>query len=178
MDRSTFLAHRAMWVTEKTPSTESLTRLTEPENALHRELLRGTLESAFASSRSMGDTMVLLLVLRLSSTTFGMMTPADREIRLGLWKLHILHHAEAREVGGTWLLEELAEHGHRLSPGTLYPAIARMEKNGWLARTGDAAHDRARKTFRITPVGRRLLRSLRRDLTELYEELVLGKEPR
>ena len=32
-----------MWVNEKTPSTESLTRLTEPENALHRELLRGTL---------------------------------------------------------------------------------------------------------------------------------------
>ena len=43
MDRSTFLAHRPMWVNEKTPSTESLTRLTEPENALHRELLRGTL---------------------------------------------------------------------------------------------------------------------------------------
>ncbi len=42
MDRATFLAHRPMWVTEKTPSTESLTRLTEPENALHRELLRGT----------------------------------------------------------------------------------------------------------------------------------------
>lgn len=42
MDRSTFIAHRPMWVTEKTPSTESLTRLTEPENALHRELLRGT----------------------------------------------------------------------------------------------------------------------------------------
>lgn len=42
MDRSTFLAHRPMWVTEGTPSTESLTRLTEPENALRRELLRGT----------------------------------------------------------------------------------------------------------------------------------------
>jgi hypothetical protein len=42
MDRATFLTHRPMWVTEKTPSTESLTRLTEPENALHRELLRGT----------------------------------------------------------------------------------------------------------------------------------------
>lgn len=42
MDRATFLAHRSLWVTEKTPSTESLKRLTEPENALHRELLRGT----------------------------------------------------------------------------------------------------------------------------------------
>lgn len=42
MDRATFLAHRPMWVTEKSPSTESLTRLTEPENALHRDLLRAT----------------------------------------------------------------------------------------------------------------------------------------
>lgn len=42
MDRATFLAHKPMWVVEHEPSTESLTRLTEPERALHRELLRGT----------------------------------------------------------------------------------------------------------------------------------------
>jgi hypothetical protein len=37
---------------------------------------------------------------------------------------------------------------------------------------------RARQTFRITAVGRRLLGALRRDVTELYEETVLGREPR
>ena len=42
MDRATFLAHRSMWVVEQEPSTESLTRLTDDEHALHRELLRGT----------------------------------------------------------------------------------------------------------------------------------------
>jgi hypothetical protein len=42
MDRETFLEHRAMWVVEREPSTESLARLNEPERALHRELLRGT----------------------------------------------------------------------------------------------------------------------------------------
>ncbi|MBE2253383.1 MAG: hypothetical protein IAE78_27895 [Myxococcus sp.] len=42
MDRETLLAHKLMWVAERTPSTEPLTRLTEPERALHRELLRGT----------------------------------------------------------------------------------------------------------------------------------------
>jgi DNA-binding PadR family transcriptional regulator len=82
-----------------------------------------------------------------------------------------------REVWGTWLLDELAEHGHRLSPGTLYPAIARMEANGWLRRSGKAAHARARQTFRITAEGRRLLKVLRRDVTELYEETVLGCDP-
>jgi PadR family transcriptional regulator len=106
-----------------------------------------------------------------------MLSAADREIRLGIWKLHILHHAAAREVWGRWLLEELAEHGHELSPGTLYPALLRMERNGWLARTGAAAHARARQTFRITPAGRVLLRGLRREVTELYQEIVLGREP-
>ncbi|MCW8138686.1 MAG: helix-turn-helix transcriptional regulator, partial [Planctomycetota bacterium] len=53
------------------------------------------------------------------------MTPADREIRLGLWKIHVLHHAAKHDVWGRWLLDELAEHGHKLSPGTLYPALNR-----------------------------------------------------
>jgi DNA-binding PadR family transcriptional regulator len=106
------------------------------------------------------------------------MLPADREIRLGIWKIHILHHAASKEVWGKWLIEELAEHGHRLSPGTLYPALARMEANGWLRRTGKAPHVRARQTFRITPDGRRLLEGLRHDVRELYEELVLEREPK
>lgn len=105
------------------------------------------------------------------------MLPADREIRLGIWKIHILHHAASREVWGKWLIEELVEHGHRLSPGTLYPALTRMERNGWLRRSGKARHARARQTFRITPEGRRLLAGLRRDVAELYQELVLGVEP-
>jgi DNA-binding PadR family transcriptional regulator len=101
-----------------------------------------------------------------------MLSSADREIRLGIWKIHILHHAEAREVWGAWLLEELAEHGHRLSPGTLYPALLRMERNGWLRRSGTASHARARQTFRITRAGKQLLRELRREISELYEEVV------
>lgn len=106
-----------------------------------------------------------------------MISAADREIRLGIWKIHILHHADNREVWGTWLLEELAEHGHALSPGTLYPALSRMEKNGWLARKGEAPHAHARQAFRITPAGRRLLKALRREVAELYEEVVLQQEP-
>src|SRR5690349_17751436 len=105
-----------------------------------------------------------------------MLSAADREIRLGIWKIHILHHAESRDVWGRWLLEELEEHGHDLSPGTLYPALLRMEANGWLKRTHKTPHTRARQTFRITPEGRRLVAVLRREVTELYEEVVLRKE--
>lgn len=112
-----------------------------------------------------------------------MLSTADREFRLGIWKIHILHHAAARDVWGTWLLEELAEHGHALSPGTLYPALARMERCGWLRRIGDAPHARARQVFRITPQGRSLLRQLRGEVAELYREVVgeaapTGRAPR
>jgi len=41
-----------------------------------------------------------------------MVSAAGRETRLGTWKIHILHHAEAREVWGMSMLDEL-EHRHR-----------------------------------------------------------------
>jgi DNA-binding PadR family transcriptional regulator len=105
-----------------------------------------------------------------------MTNPIDREIRLALWKLHILHHATRRPVYGLWLLEELAEHGHRLSPGTLYPILERMERNGWL-RSNPRKRSNARRNYRITAAGRRVLARLRTDVDELHRELVLGIEP-
>jgi DNA-binding PadR family transcriptional regulator len=102
--------------------------------------------------------------------------PADREFRLAFCKLHILHHAERAPIYGLWMMRELEEHGHRLSPGTLYPLLARLAGNGWLsAKEGERA--KGRRAYRITPAGRRLLRRLREEVMELYRELVLGEEP-
>ncbi len=106
-----------------------------------------------------------------------MSDPVDREFRLALWKLHVLHHAERGPVYGLWLLGELAEHRHRLSPGTLYPILERMERNGWL-RSRAPARANARRDYRITAAGRRVLGELRADVDELHRELVLGIEPR
>ena len=94
----------------------------------------------------------------------------DREFRLAFWKIHILHHAEKQAIYGLWMLEELAEHGHKLSPGTLYPILARMEKRGWL-RSQTGGSSKARRNYRITALGRRVLEALRRDLDELYCEV-------
>jgi DNA-binding PadR family transcriptional regulator len=105
-----------------------------------------------------------------------MADPVDREIRLALWKIHILHHAARRPVYGLWMLDELAEHGHRVSPGTLYPILARMEANGWLQSSRTDATN-ARRDYRITAEGRRVLAVLRAEIVELYDEVVRGKEP-
>jgi len=98
-----------------------------------------------------------------------MTNPADREIRLALWKLHILHHASQQEVYGLWMLQELAQHGHAVSPGTLYPILARMARHGWLAATPSRA--KARRGYGITPKGRALLKQLRAEVAELHGEL-------
>jgi DNA-binding PadR family transcriptional regulator len=105
-----------------------------------------------------------------------MVDPITREILNAFWKVHVLHHAESRSVYGLWLLEELAEHGYRPSPGTLYPLLARMERNGWLrAQAGERQH--ARRNYRITREGRRVLAVLREDIRELYREVVLDVHP-
>lgn len=48
-----------------------------------------------------------------------------RELLRGAIRLHILHHADLDEVHGAWMAEELAHHGYRISPGTLYPGGVR-----------------------------------------------------
>ncbi len=95
----------------------------------------------------------------------------DREFRLAFWKIHILHHAEKQPVYGLWMLEELAEHGHKLSPGTLYPILARMEKHGWLS-ADPGGSSKTRRNYRITQRGRKVLATLRRDLAELHAEVL------
>ncbi|MBW1682899.1 MAG: helix-turn-helix transcriptional regulator [Deltaproteobacteria bacterium] len=95
-----------------------------------------------------------------------------REILLGFWKVHILHHASEGPVVGQWMLNELQQHGYRISPGTLYPLLNRMERHGWLRSEVDAgAGLRARKSYYLTDRGRDVLRFLRERVEELRNEI-------
>ena len=51
------------------------------------------------------------------------MKDVHREILLGFWKAHILHHAGEGPLHGHWMLTELRHHGYNISPGTLYPCL-------------------------------------------------------
>jgi PadR family transcriptional regulator, regulatory protein PadR len=95
----------------------------------------------------------------------------NREIMLALWKIHILHHADEGGLVGNWMLEELREHGYEVSPGTLYPLLARMERFGWLKsdRPGGKG-SRERRTYRITTEGRKVLKLVLRQVQELRAE--------
>jgi DNA-binding PadR family transcriptional regulator len=105
-----------------------------------------------------------------------MTDPVVREVFLAFWKVHILHHARGRPIYGQWMLEELERHGFSLSPGTLYPLLARMEQHGWLKGQRDpAASIKARREYVLTKEGARALARIRRQLGELYREVVLEK---
>jgi PadR family transcriptional regulator, regulatory protein PadR len=96
------------------------------------------------------------------------MKAVNREVLLSLWKVHILHHAGEGPVHGQWILTELRRHGYEISPGTLYPLLNRMARLGWLeCKAEPDGGRRARKDYRLTPEGRKVLTLIRGRITEL-----------
>ena len=97
----------------------------------------------------------------------------QREILLGFWKVHILHHAAGGPLVGQWMLHELREHGYDVSPGTLYPVLQRMERNGWLrSRVAKDAGPKARREYFLTAAGREALNEVLACLRELKSEVL------
>lgn len=97
-----------------------------------------------------------------------------REFLLSFWKIHILHHAEEGPVYGQWIADELRRHGYHISPGTLYPLLRRMERNGWLKSGSSLAHSGAhpRREYRLTKEGAKLLAFIRKQVKELHHEVI------
>jgi len=106
------------------------------------------------------------------------MNEVDREILLSFWKVHILHHAGEEPVHGQWIITELRRHGYEISPGTLYPLLQRLARHGWLAVTVLGSGRRAQKDYRLTPKGKTVLKLIRAQIQELYDEVVAEKEKR
>lgn len=100
-------------------------------------------------------------------------TAADdgHDLYSGLIRLHILHHAAQQPCYGLWLIEELARHGYRLSPGTLYPLLHRLERQGYLQSKTVREGRRGRRLYRATPRGRRALANARAKVRELFGEM-------
>jgi DNA-binding PadR family transcriptional regulator len=101
------------------------------------------------------------------------MKELEREILLSFWKVHILHHAAEEPLHGQWMMAELRRHGYEISAGTLYPLLHRMERLGWLRSKADLRKGkRARRDYRLTPAGAKVLGVLREQVKELYREVV------
>jgi PadR family transcriptional regulator, regulatory protein PadR len=96
----------------------------------------------------------------------------NQDLYGGLIRLHILHHASKRPVFGVWFIEELARHGYKLSPGTLYPLLHGLEEKGYLRSIKEREGKRLRRLYQATPLGRKALVSARQKVSELFGELL------
>ena len=97
-----------------------------------------------------------------------------KELFSGLIRLHILHHAAQEEIYGIGIMEELARHGYKLSPGTLYPLLHGMEKRGYLKSKKLRKNGKFRRVYHATPLGMKALGPARKKVLELLGELVEG----
>lgn len=76
------------------------------------------------------------------------------DLLTGFIRLHILHHAAEHEIYGQWMIDELANHGYRLSPGTMYPMLHAMEEKGYLVSRPEKHGRTIRKLYRATRLGK------------------------
>jgi DNA-binding PadR family transcriptional regulator len=95
-----------------------------------------------------------------------------QELLLGFIRVHILFHAAEGPVYGTALMAELARHGYRVGPGTVYPILHALERAGYLLRDNQVVAGRVRKYYRATPAGRRILARAQAQLAELVGEVL------
>jgi DNA-binding PadR family transcriptional regulator len=100
---------------------------------------------------------------------------ADRDLYSGLIRLHVLHHAVKEPIFGLGMIEELARHGYRVSPGSLYPLLHGLEKKGYLRSRNERNGKSLRKVYRATPLGRKALKAAKNKVRELFRELIEGK---
>ena len=97
-------------------------------------------------------------------------------------EFHILVALAAEERHGYAIIQEAARltSGElRLEPGTLYRALHRMLKDGWVVESGrrPAADldDERRRYYRLTPLGRRVASSEAERLSRLVAAARAGR---
>jgi DNA-binding PadR family transcriptional regulator len=99
-----------------------------------------------------------------------------QELLVVFIRLHVLHHAAEGEFYGQWMIEELARHGYRLSPGTLYLLLDSLEKRGYLTSRRERAGRSIRRLYCATSLGREALAVVRTQARELFHEMM--EQPR
>ena len=99
----------------------------------------------------------------------------NRDLYSGMIRLHILHHAKHEAIFGAGMAAELARHGYKISPGTLYPILHGLERRGYLKSEEQRSGKSIRRLYRITASGCRALKTAKLRVRELFGELIEGK---
>jgi len=88
--------------------------------------------------------------------------PPRTDIMQGTLDLMVLRALEALGPLHGWgisqRLQQISDDAFRLNQGTLYPALVRLEQQGWIrSRWGTSEHNRRARFYTLTAAGRRRL---------------------
>lgn len=73
------------------------------------------------------------------------------------------------------MTQELARHGYNISPGTLYPTLHRLEKEGYLESSSKVVDGKIRKYYQATAEGKHVLEQSKKKIRELVTEVIEEK---
>ena len=72
--------------------------------------------------------------------------------------LKALAQAEMHGLGISRRIEQITKGTFQVKPGSLFPALHRMEEQGWItSEWGESENNRRAKYYRLTKAGRRQL---------------------
>jgi len=77
---------------------------------------------------------------------------------LDMMILKALAHEEMHGLGISRRIEQITKGTFQVKPGSLFPALHRMEEQGWItSEWGESENNRRAKYYRLTKAGRRQL---------------------
>ena len=89
------------------------------------------------------------------------MTPDQTNLLQGTLDMMILKSLGLGEMHGLGIsrrIEQITKGTFQVKPGSLFPALHRMEEQGWLVSFwGDSENNRRAKYYKLTAAGRRQL---------------------
>jgi len=89
---------------------------------------------------------------------------------LGLLVLRTLTRGPMHGFGITLHIQRVSEEALRIEEGSLYPALHRMEQEGWIASAwGITENNRRARFYRLTPAGHRQLAAERESWERLTQ---------
>jgi transcriptional regulator len=98
--------------------------------------------------------------------------PPDTPLLLGTLDLLILKALSLQPLHGLGVsrrIEDITKGAYVIGPGSLFPALHRLEERGWLAGSlGESENNRKAKYYKLTAAGRRQLAAE----TESWERVV------
>jgi PadR family transcriptional regulator, regulatory protein PadR len=75
-------------------------------------------------------------------------------------------------------VEQLTQGAFRVNPGSLFPALHRLEQKGWVkSQWGASAANRKAKYYELTPAGRRQLKAETKNWGRIAVAIARALEP-